>query len=156
MKITLRRRLTIPVGLLLLALLVSAIAVQAVQARPTRLAVAARPALANPGASQIAAARNAVSVLEHQGASASAIAAAGARVVQLEHQYSTGFGAQAPAVTTQSGSFSTTAWILVGLAVALLVVGVTWALVRRRPRRAELSPASYCAVHPDDPLCGTA
>ncbi len=59
--------------------------------------------------------------------------------------------AQAPA---SSGTSSTTTWIVAGsAAAALIVVIAAWALARRRRRPGALASATYCAQHPEDPLC---
>ena len=59
-------------------------------------------------------------------------------------------GAQPASADTSS----TTAWIAVGSAAAVLLVGfAAWALMRRRRQPGELASAAYCAQHPEDPLC---
>jgi hypothetical protein len=53
-----------------------------------------------------------------------------------------------------SDTSSTTAWIAVGSAAAVLLVGfAAWALMRRRRQPGELASEAYCAQHPEDPLC---
>ncbi len=60
---------------------------------------------------------------------------------------------RSPASTS---SPSGTTWIAIGSAVAVLIVGLTaWVLIRRR-RSPQLASASYCAQHPQDPLCAGA
>ena len=70
-----------------------------------------------------------------------------------------GIGPLAPAFVAQPASASSlpsTTWIAIGSALAVLVVGLTaWMLIRRR-RSPELASASYCAQHPQDPLCAAA
>ncbi|HET6474452.1 MAG TPA: hypothetical protein VFH93_00005, partial [Thermoleophilia bacterium] len=65
-----------------------------------------------------------------------------------------GIGPLAPAYVAQPASpssLSSTTWIAIGSALAVLVVGLTaWVLIRRR-RSPELASASYCAQHPQDP-----
>ena len=57
-------------------------------------------------------------------------------------------------VPASSDASSTTAWIAVGSAAAVLLVGfAAWALLRRRRQPGELASAAYCAQHPEDPLC---
>jgi hypothetical protein len=59
-------------------------------------------------------------------------------------------GAQPASADTSS----TTAWIAVGSAAAVLLVGfATWALIRRRRQPDEHASAAYCTQHPEDPLC---
>ena len=58
------------------------------------------------------------------------------------------------AQTVSADTSSTTAWIAVGSAAAVLLVGfAAWALIRRRRQPDELASAAYCAQHPEDPLC---
>ena len=60
--------------------------------------------------------------------------------------------ARAPAAT--SGTSSTTPWIVFGVVVAAVAVGIaSWAAVRRRSVRPS---AAYCAQHPEDAMCGAA
>ncbi len=70
-----------------------------------------------------------------------------------------GIGPLAPTYVAQPASTSSpssTTWIAIGSALAVLIVGLTaWVLIRRR-RSAELASASYCAQHPQDPLCAAA
>jgi len=65
--------------------------------------------------------------------------------------------APAPASGAQpasSDASSATAWIAVGSAAAVLLVGfAAWALMRRRRQPGELASAAYCAQHPEDPQC---
>lgn len=61
----------------------------------------------------------------------------------------------APSTTAATTAFGV--WVLVGIAVAvLLVVLAAWASVRRRSRAGEKSMAAYCAQHPEDAMCMTA
>ncbi len=54
-----------------------------------------------------------------------------------------------------SGSSGTSAWVWIGIALAVLAASIaTWAILRRR--RSEAPSAAYCAQHPDDALCGAA
>ena len=58
------------------------------------------------------------------------------------------------AQTVSADTSSTTAWIAVGSAAAVLLVGfAAWALIRRRRQPDEPASAAYCAQHPEDPLC---
>ena len=70
-----------------------------------------------------------------------------------------GIGPLAPTYVAQPASTSSpssTTWIAIGSALAVLIVGLTaWVLIRRR-RSPELASASYCAQHPQDPLCAAA
>ena len=64
--------------------------------------------------------------------------------------------AVAPAAVTQpaSSGTSSTTWILVGIAAAVLVAGLaTWAIVRRRR---SVGSQAYCAQHPEDAMCTAA
>ena len=48
-------------------------------------------------------------------------------------------------------------WVLVGIALAVLLVSiVAWASSRRRSGTSEQSMAEYCARHPEDAMCMTA
>jgi hypothetical protein len=52
---------------------------------------------------------------------------------------------------TSAGTPSTTAWIAIGAAVAVLIIALAaWTMIRRRHQLSE--PAS-CALHPEDSLC---
>jgi LPXTG-motif cell wall-anchored protein len=58
------------------------------------------------------------------------------------------------AATTPSSGTSATTWILIGVVVAALAVGlIAWTLVRRR-RRLATDTRQYCSLHPEDALCG--
>ena len=55
-----------------------------------------------------------------------------------------------------SGAPSTIAWIIVGSALAVLMLGLaTWALVSRRRQRSEPLSVAFCARHPEHAMCGT-
>lgn len=66
----------------------------------------------------------------------------------------------APATGTEpisSGTSYTVAWILIGSAVAVLMLGLAaWALVSRRRQRSEPLSVAFCARHPEHAMCGTA
>ena len=56
-----------------------------------------------------------------------------------------------------SGTPSTASWIIVGSALAVLMMGlVAWALISRRRQRDEPLSVAYCAQHPEHAMCGTA
>jgi len=56
-------------------------------------------------------------------------------------------------VPASSDASSASAWIAVGSAAAVLLVGfAAWALMRRR-QPGELASAAYCAQRPEDPQC---
>lgn len=56
-----------------------------------------------------------------------------------------------------SGTSYTVAWILIGSALAVLMLGLAaWALVSRRRRRSEPLSMAFCARHPEHAMCGTA
>ena len=59
------------------------------------------------------------------------------------------------AAPVSSGRSSTTAWIVGGSAALIVVIGA-WALIRRRRQSGELASATYCAQHPEDPMCQAA
>ena len=70
---------------------------------------------------------------------------------------SAGSGTVSAVPPASSGTSSTTVWIAVGAAVAVLIIAlVAWALIRRRRRPGELAPSANCTLHPEDPLCGGA
>jgi hypothetical protein len=55
-----------------------------------------------------------------------------------------------------SNTPSTTTWIAVGSAAAVLLVGfAAWALMRRRRQPGDSSSADFCAQHPEDARCAT-
>jgi hypothetical protein len=61
----------------------------------------------------------------------------------------------AGAFAAPSRSAATTgfgAWVVLGIALAALLVGIAWASSRRRPD-ADASRAAYCAQHPEDAVC---
>lgn len=61
------------------------------------------------------------------------------------------------ALAVSSGTLSTVAWIIVGSALALLVIGLAaWAWVRRRRQRTEPLSVVFCARHPEHAMCETA
>ncbi len=61
----------------------------------------------------------------------------------------------APSTTAATTGFGV--WVIVGIAVAVLLVAVAaWASFRRRSRASEKSLAAYCAQHAEDAMCMTA
>jgi hypothetical protein len=133
MKITLKRRLALLAGLLLLSLPVFAIGLQAAQALPT----SAGTALAGTqGRGGVNAAPLTLALAGTQGRG-------GVNAAPL----TTVSGTQAASTSTQpasSGMSSTTAWIAAVAVVGALLIG-SWALVRRRRQRQALP---ICEVHP--------
>jgi hypothetical protein len=138
MKTTVQRRLALLAGLLLLALIVFAIGIQSAQA--------------------------AIMVGDGGGSRATSITTPtqpkGLTAAQIRHrdggrsQPVSNVSAAQPA---SSGSSSRSAWIAGGSAAAVLLVGfASWALVRRRRQPAGFASATYCAQHPEDPLCRAA
>ncbi|HET6475304.1 MAG TPA: hypothetical protein VFH93_04405 [Thermoleophilia bacterium] len=67
------------------------------------------------------------------------------------------FAPASGALAASSGTLSTVAWIIVGSALALLVIGLAaWAWVRRRRQRSEPLSVVFCARHPEHAMCETA
>ena len=61
------------------------------------------------------------------------------------------------AAPVSSGTSYTVAWILIGSALAVLMLGLAaWALVSRRRKRSEPLSVAFCARHPEHAMCGTA
>jgi hypothetical protein len=154
MKITAQRRIALLAGLLLLSLLVFAMSIQAAQAM-------------NSGGSGAGSGKSTISTLQlptlaqiqqHRGigpyapvmtAQAGTQGRGGVAVASLTPT-------QPKALTTASGS-STSAWIAVGSAAAIVLVGfAAWALMRRRRQPEARTSAAYCAQHPEDALCTAA
>jgi hypothetical protein len=133
MKITLKRRLALLAGLLLVSLPVFAIGLQAAQALPT----SAGTALAGTqGRGGVNAAPLTLALAGTQGRG-------GVNAAPL----TLASGTQAASTITQptsSGISSTTAWIAAVAVVGALLIG-SWALVRRRRQRQALP---ICEVHP--------
>ena len=154
MKITAQRRLVLLAGLLLLSLLVFAMSIQVAQA------MNASGSGAGPGKSTINALQlpTLAQVQQHQGigpyasvttAQAGTQGRGGVAVASLTP-------VQPKALTAASGS-STSAWIAVGTAAAIVLVGfAAWALMRRRRQPEARASAAYCAQHPEDGLCTAA
>jgi hypothetical protein len=151
MKITLKRRLALLAGLLLLSLPVFAIGLQAAQALPT----SAGTALAGTqGRGGVNAAPLTLALAGTQGrggvnAAPLTLALAGTqgRGGVNAAPLTLASGTQAASTSTQpasSGISSTTAWIAAVAVVGALLIG-SWALVRRRRQRQALP---ICEVHP--------
>ena len=65
-----------------------------------------------------------------------------------------GSGPVSAAPPAPSGTSSTTAWIAIGGAVAVLIIAlVAWTMIRRRRQPSEPTLSVDCALHPDDSLC---
>jgi hypothetical protein len=151
MKITLKRRLALLAGLLLLSLPVFAIGLQAAQALPT----SAGTALAGTqGRGGVNAAPLTLALAGTQGrggvnAAPLTLALAGTqgRGGVNAAPLTLASGTQAASTSTQpasSGISSTTAWIAAVAVVGALLIG-SWALVRRRRQRHALP---ICEVYP--------
>ena len=144
MKTSAQLRLVRLSGLLLLSLLVVALAVSSAQAAGS----------GGNSSQQLTLAQ----VLQRHAAGATTGTAAFTSA-QPGTQGRGGIGPLAPTYVAQPASTSSpssTTWIAIGSALAVLIVGLTaWVLIRRR-RSAELASASYCAQHPQDPLCAAA
>ncbi len=135
MKTSTRKPIARFAGLLLLALLVVALAVPAAQAMRD----------SSSGAS---------------GSSASAVIATSKPLQvpeQAVNQGVTTFSASSTDNAVQPASTdtsSTTAWIAIGGAVAVLIIAlVTWTMIRRRRQPGEPAFSVDCALQPEDSLC---
>jgi hypothetical protein len=138
MKTTLQRRLELLSGLLLLALLVFAIGIQAAQADP----------LARVGTTPGNASTTPAPGTQGRGGVALVPSAPASGV-----QDSWSVMAATSGTSSSSGTSSTSYWII-GAAAAVIIAGIgAWALLRRRRQPAS---AAYCARHPEDSLCGAA
>ena len=152
MRTSQHKRLVRLAGLMVLSLLVAVTGVQAAQARLNEPSgpVAKTASSQLPSAAQVA---------QHKGTAASAprVTAVTARagtqgrggVASVPYATATG------AAPVSSGRSSTTAWIVGGSAALIVVMGA-WALMRRRRQSGELASATYCAQHPEDPMCQAA
>jgi hypothetical protein len=61
-----------------------------------------------------------------------------------------------PTASVTSGT-STSGWVVAAVVAAIAAAaGIVVYAVSRRGRRREAPGSSYCALHPDDPLCGAA
>ena len=134
MKTSATKRLARPAGLLLLSLLVMALAVPAAQAT----------ASVGSGAGSGYASATTTPPAGTQGRGG--VAAAPFSTTSVTQPVSSG-------AQSSSGTSSTTAWIAVGSAAAVLVVGLAlWATIRRRRQPGSVA---YCRRHPSDSLCTT-
>ncbi len=56
--------------------------------------------------------------------------------------------------STPSGTLSTTAWVAIGAAAAVLIIALfAWTMSRRRRRASE---SGWCVSHPEDSMCRAA
>ena len=162
MKTTLQRRSALLASLLLLSLLVLATGIQAAQAAT----VAGTGAGSGTAATQTTT-QDGWLTAANTAARDRDVAAAAATQTTTQDGWLTAANTAArdrdvaaavpvPASGAQSASTdtsSTTVWIAVGSAFAVLIVGfATWAMMRRR-QPGELASAAYCDQHPEDPLC---
>ena len=144
MKSTSRRRLALAAGLLILALLVSAIVAQ------VAFAINDVGTGSGGGATVIA-----------LPAPSPGVAAAPATQPQQGSMMSAQAGftsalAAAPS-STQSASSGSTTWIAIVISIVALVGGVVaWVSINNRRRPAASSLAAFCVQHPEDSLCGAA
>lgn len=140
MKTTVHRRLALLAGLLLVSLLVFATGIQAAPAATAAEGTGAgSDTAATPPTSLDGWVTAANTAPRNQGV-VGAVQASGAQ----------------PA---SSDASSTTAWIVAGSAavLAVLIVGIAaWALMRRRRQPGESPLATYCARHPEAPVCTAA
>ena len=143
MKTTLQRRLAILAGLVVLSMIVVATGAQVVQAT---LAYGSGAGAASTGQLVATSGQS-----QNSGSVNSGVTGPAQR----------GHGTTAVTTPTE-GSSSTTAWIITGGVIAvLLVIGLAWAVDRRRSRSAEYAGASsrrspsqtFCAQHPEDAAC---
>ena len=176
MKTSLHRRLVPLAGLVVLSLLVAATGVQAAQARLMEPSgpVSKTSSSQLPTAAQVAQHKGIVTsaqslsgvqlptaaqVAQHKGlvASPPRVTAVTARAGTLGRGgvASVPYARATGAAPVSSGSSSTTAWVVAGSAALIVVIGA-WALIRRRRQPRELASATYCAQHPEDPLCQAA
>jgi len=109
-------------------------------------------------------------VAQHQQHAAAAVAAlsrpstAGTALAGTQGRGGVNASATAPApvkaaVSTSTTSSSRTTWIIVGAVIAALaIIAIAWAFARRRRPSAAAGPGSeaFCALHPEDALCGSA
>ena len=152
MKITLKRRLALLAGLVLVPLSVFAIGVQAAQALPTS---AGTPLAGTQGRGGVnlapVASVTPLAGTQGRGGVNLAPVASGTPLAGTQGRGGVNLAPLTPAsvMAVTSGTSSTTAWIVFGSAAFLLIVGLAaWALVRG----ARASPA-YCAQHPEEGLC---
>jgi hypothetical protein len=148
-------------GLLVLSLLVVALSVAAAQAKPT-LAQLQRahngPDVVNPAGSGTV--RAATATDGWLGMPAASTGSGTVRAATATDGWlgmpaaSTGSGTVSATPPAPSSTSSTTVWIAIGAAVAVLIIAIlAWALIRRRRQPSELAPSNYCARHPEDALC---
>jgi hypothetical protein len=162
MKTTARRRLARFTGLVLLSLLVVAAGVQVAQAA----ASSATPAAGTQGRGGVAllATTPAAGTQGRGGVAALATtSSAGTQGTGPATAFARGRGgiASVRGVTAAqpglSGTPSTASWIIVGSALAVLMMGLAaWALISRRRQRDEPLSVAFCAQHPEHAMCGTA
>ena len=169
MKTTAQRRLARFTGLVLLSLLVVAVGVQVAQAA----ASSTTPAAGTQGRGGVAF----LTTTPAAGTKAGAASRSWRRPLPPGREGRGGVTAFAvtPAAGTQgrggiaavrgvtaaqpglSGTPSTASWIIVGSALAVLMMGLAaWALISRRRQRDEPLSVAFCAQHPEHAMCGTA
>ena len=156
MKTKVQKRLALLASLLLLSLLVFATGIQAAQAAQVQGTRAASDSsltqLQLPTLAQIQ---------QHHGAVANVAAVTPAAGTQGRGGVNLAPVTLASAAQpASSGTSSRTAWIVAGSAAAVLAVLIAgiaaWALVRRRRQPGESALATYCARHPEAPVCAAA
>ncbi len=161
MKTTAQTRLARLTGLVLLSLLVFAAGVQVAQAAPAAgtdgrggvVAVESTPTAGTDGRGGTLALAT-TSTAGTQGRGGVLVLA---NTPTAGTQGRGGIAAAPGALAASSGTSSTVAWILVGSALALLIIGLAaWASVRRRRQRSEPLSAAFCAQHPEHAMCSTA
>jgi hypothetical protein len=149
-------------GLLVLSLLVVALSVAAAQARPTPAQVQRAydgPDAVNPaaGSGTVSAATMKDGWLGMPAASAGSGTVGAATVTDGwlgMPAASAGSGTVGAATPAPSGTSSTTVWIAIGSAVAVLIIAIlAWVLIRRRRQPSVPGSSAYCARHPEDALC---
>ncbi len=145
MKTTAQRRLARFTGLVLLSLLVVAVGVQVAQAA----ASSTTPAAGTQGRGAAAALSTTSSVGTQSSFDATAFTRGRGGIALVR-----GVTAAQPGL---SGTPSTGSWIIVGSALAMLVmVLAAWALISDRRQRDEPLSVAYCERHPEHAMCGTA
>ena len=145
MKTTAQRRLARFTGLALLSLLVIAVGVQVAQAA----ASSATPAAGTQGRGGVAPLATTPSAGTQGRFDSTAFTRGRGGIASVR-----GVTAAQPGL---SGTPSTASWIIVGSALAVLMMGLAaWALISNRRQRDEPLSVAYCARHPEHDMCVTA